>query len=175
MSSANSKKVVSRRCVGLLLGLGIFGILTAQLPAAEQSSQQSDPVPPQGFDRARDEIEKGKVESVDYNSTTVGAERRMVVYTPPGYSKDKKYPVLYLLHGIGGDETEWYKNGAPQIILDNLYVDKKIVPMIVVLPNGRVRTVHEQGRVDCDSDGRPVRGSFGYVPTRSAAAWLRAV
>jgi enterochelin esterase-like enzyme len=61
----------------------------------------------------------------------------MLVYTPPGYSKNKKYSVLYLLHGIGGDEKEWLKHGQPQVILDNLYADKKLEPMIVVLPNGR--------------------------------------
>ena len=47
------------------------------------------------------------------------------------------YNVLYLLHGIGGDETEWYNNGRPDIILDNLYAEKKLTPMIVVMPNGR--------------------------------------
>ena len=64
-------------------------------------------------------------------------KRKAQVYTPPGYSKDQKYPVLYLLHGIGGDEHEWTRGGAADVILDNLYADKKAVPMIVVLPNGR--------------------------------------
>ncbi len=64
-------------------------------------------------------------------------KRKARVYTPPGYTKDKKYPVLYLLHGIGGDENEWARGGAPDVILDNLYADKKAVPMVVVLPNGR--------------------------------------
>src|SRR5436190_1992485 len=59
------------------------------------------------------------------------------VYTPPGYVKEMKYPVLYLLHGIGGDENEWARGGSPDVILDNLYADKKAVPMIVVMPNGR--------------------------------------
>ncbi|AMV27398.1 Carbohydrate acetyl esterase/feruloyl esterase precursor [Gemmata sp. SH-PL17] len=59
------------------------------------------------------------------------------MYTPPGYTKDQKYPVLYLLHGIGGDENEWARGGTPDVILDNLYADQKAVPMVVVLPNGR--------------------------------------
>jgi enterochelin esterase-like enzyme len=63
--------------------------------------------------------------------------RKAQIYTPPGYSKNQKYPVLYLLHGIGGDEKEWTRNGAANVVLDNLYADKKAVPMIVVLPNGR--------------------------------------
>ena len=59
------------------------------------------------------------------------------LYTPPGFSKEKKYPVLYLLHGIGGDEKEWLTGGQPQVILDNLYAENAIEPMVVVLPNGR--------------------------------------
>ena len=56
-----------------------------------------------------------------------------------GYSADKKYPVLYLLHGIGGDETEWQRFATPGVILDNLIADGKAVPMIIVMPNGRAR------------------------------------
>lgn len=95
------------------------------------------PVAPEGFDKVRDNISHGKIETVEYASKTVGTNRKMMVYTPPGYSAGKKYPVLYLLHGIGGDHLEWYNNGHPEVILDNLYADKKLVPMIVVLPNGR--------------------------------------
>jgi enterochelin esterase-like enzyme len=161
MSIAHSGKMMSKRCIGVLLGLGILGILTAQLPAAEQSSQQSDPVPPQGFDRVRDEIEKGKVESVDYNSTTVGAERRMVVYTPPGYSKDKKYPVFYLLHGAGQNERAWPGGGRAGVILDNLIADKKIEPMIVVFPNGNATANTGGGG---NGRGRGGEGASGAAP-----------
>ena len=63
----------------------------------------------------------------------------MQVYTPPGYSTDRKYPVLYLLHGIGGDETEWQRFATPNVMLDNLLADGKAVPMIVVMPNGRAQ------------------------------------
>ena len=94
---------------------------------------------PEGFDKKRDGIDRGKMETVEYDSKTVGVKRKAKVYTPPGYSKDKKYPVLYLLHGIGGDENEWPRGGAPNVILDNLYADKKAVPMIVVMPNGRAQ------------------------------------
>jgi GH35 family endo-1,4-beta-xylanase/enterochelin esterase-like enzyme len=92
---------------------------------------------PEGFDAKRDGIERGKLETIEYDSTTVGAKRKAQVYTPPGYTKDKKYPVLYLLHGIGGDENEWPRGGSPNVILDNLYADRKASPMIVVMPNGR--------------------------------------
>jgi enterochelin esterase-like enzyme len=91
----------------------------------------------EGFDVVRPNIAHGKIDSIYYDSKTVGAKRKTLVYPPPGFSKRNKYPVLYLLHGIGGDEKEWLKHGQPQVILDNLYADKRIAPMIVVMPNGR--------------------------------------
>ena len=76
---------------------------------------------------------------IEYDSKSVGTTRKMQVYTPPGYSPDKKYPVLYLLHGIGGDETEWERFAKPDLLLDNLLADGKAVPMIIVMPNGRAQ------------------------------------
>ena len=95
--------------------------------------------PPAGIDKRREGIPHGKLEMIDYESKTVGTTRKMNVYTPPGYSKDKKYPVLYLLHGIGGDETEWERFAHPDIVMDNLLADGKAEPMIVVMPNGRAQ------------------------------------
>lgn len=92
---------------------------------------------PAGFDTPRNDIKKGKIDTIVYNSKTVGTKRKALVYTPPSYNKARKYPVLYLLHGIGGDEKEWLKGGQPQIILDNLYAENKLQPMIVIMPNGR--------------------------------------
>ncbi|NRF37775.1 esterase [Pedobacter sp. LMG 31643] len=90
-----------------------------------------------GFDLVDVAIPHGKIDTVSYYSKTVGNIRKAITYTPPGYSKSKKYPVLYLLHGIGGDEKEWLNGGTPQVILDNLYAAGKLEPMIVVMPNGR--------------------------------------
>ena len=95
--------------------------------------------PPADFNVVRDDIPHGKLEMIEYDSKTVGTRRKMNVYTPPGYSADQKYPVLYLLHGIGGDETEWQRFCKPDVILDNLIADGKAVPMIVVMPNGRAQ------------------------------------
>ena len=92
---------------------------------------------PKGFDSLHTDIPHGKIDTITYISKTVGNNRRSLIYTPPGYSKKKKYPVLYLLHGIGGDEKEWLNGGKPQVILDNLYSEAKLEPMIVVMPNGR--------------------------------------
>jgi len=102
-----------------------------------QSGDGKMAAPPEGFDKRREGVEQGKMDTVEYDSTVVGIKRKARVYTPPGYSKDQKYPVLYLLHGIGGDENEWPRGGAPDVIMDNLYAEKKAAPMIVVMPNGR--------------------------------------
>jgi len=101
------------------------------------SAQTFEKQAPQGFDVENKEVPHGKIDTIQYESKTVGTQRKALVYTPPGFKKGEKYPVLYLLHGIGGDEKEWFKNGTPQIILDNLYAKGKLTPMIVVLPNGR--------------------------------------
>jgi enterochelin esterase-like enzyme len=108
--------------------LAVHGIASAQ-PAIMHA--------PEGFDVFQSGIPHGKIDTLSYLSKTVGVNRKTLIYTPPGYSRKKKYPVLYLLHGIGGDEKEWLKGGSPQVILDNLYAHNKLAPMIVVMPNGR--------------------------------------
>lgn len=90
-----------------------------------------------GFDQTQPDVLKGRIDTITYPSTTVGTNRRALVYIPPGFDPEKRYPVLYLLHGIGGDEKEWFNQGAPHTILDNLYARQALTPMIVVLPNGR--------------------------------------
>jgi enterochelin esterase-like enzyme len=97
------------------------------------------PEPPAGFNVQRDNIPHGKLAMIEYDSKTVGTTRKMQVYTPPGYTTDNQYPVLYLLHGIGGDETEWEQYAHPDVVLDNLIAEGKAVPMIIVMPNGRAQ------------------------------------
>lgn len=85
------------------------------------------------------DVPHGTVSKVWYESPTLGTYRRMTVYTPAGYGSGKeKYPVLYLLHGMGGDEDAWCDLGRAVEILDNLMASGKCVPMIVVMPNGHV-------------------------------------
>ncbi len=86
------------------------------------------------------DIPHGSVTRRWYNSPTLKMDRRLTVYTPPGYeaSKKAKYPVLYLLHGAGGDEEAWMALGRASQILDNLIAEGKAQPMIVVMPNGNV-------------------------------------
>ena len=86
---------------------------------------------------AAQNVPHGNVTAVWYSSPTLGTERRMYVYTPPGYEKGKdKYPVMYLLHGGGGDEEGWISRGRANYIIDNLIASKQAVPMIVVITNG---------------------------------------
>jgi len=91
---------------------------------------------PSGFDRKKAEGIYGTLTEKSYSSTTTGATRKCYVYTPPGYDPNITYPVMYLLHGIGGTHTEWL-GGSPNEILSNLINAGKAKPMIVVLPNAR--------------------------------------
>ncbi len=95
------------------------------------------PEAPTGFKTLRPGIPHGRVELFKYDSGVTGTRRQANIYLPPGYSPEHRYPVLYLLHGIGGDENEWLGVASPNVILDNLIADGKAVPMIVVMPNGR--------------------------------------
>lgn len=92
---------------------------------------------PLGYDQYRQDISHGQMTEISYPSSVTGNTRKCMVYTPPGYTADKKYNVLYCMHGIGGDHKEWQYNGSPQNILDNLYAEGKLADMIVVFPNGR--------------------------------------
>jgi len=96
-------------------------------------------VPEAGVDYylAKD-VSHGDVRIRIYHSTVTGQWRRCVVYTPPDYdaSPDKRYPVLYLQHGMGEDETGWIFQGRANLILDNLIAAKMAVPMIIVMDNG---------------------------------------
>ena len=84
-------------------------------------------------------VPHGEVRAVWYDSPTLGAKRRMMIYLPPGYEESRqRYPVFYLLHGSGGDETVWLEQGRAAQVLDNLIASGKAVPMIVVMPNGNV-------------------------------------
>lgn len=85
------------------------------------------------------DIPHGTVAKRWYDSPGLGMDRRITIYTPPGYEKGtEKYPVLYLLHGAGGDEEAWATLGRTAQIMDNLIARKKVKPMIVVMPNGNV-------------------------------------
>jgi enterochelin esterase-like enzyme len=134
-------------------------VCTAAL-LAQAAQTPTFPNAPQGFDVRRQDVAAGRVERVEYTSSVTGGKKPAMVFTPAGYSSSQKYPVLYLLHGIGGNETHWPGPGAAAAILDNLIADKKAVPMIVVMPHGRSsnepETLSFGGR-----GGRGARGAAG--------------
>jgi enterochelin esterase-like enzyme len=120
-------------------------------------------------------VAHGRVTDVWYPSPTLNMTRRMVVYTPPGYdSGTDRYPVLYLLHGGGGDETQWSELGRAPEILDNLIVQGKIVPMIVVMGNGNITQLHAANAIATTPDqlnagamtGTPRANALGENLTR---------
>lgn len=99
-------------------------------------------------------VPHGTVSRVWYDSPALGLKRRMTVYTPAGYETGgKRYPVLYLLHGMGGDEEAWISLGRTAQILDNLIAQGKAKPMIVVMPNG-----------NASQEAAPGESSRGMVP-----------
>ena len=101
------------------------------------------------------DVDHGTVAKVWYDSPALGMKRRMSIYTPPGYetSGDRRYPVLYLLHGMGGDEEAWLTQGRAAQILDNLIAEGAVEPMIVVMPNG-----------NASQEAAPGETHFGLVP-----------
>jgi len=111
-----------KRLVGAFLFLMSSGLL----------AQTSEPT----YLQAR-QIPHGTVQSVAYKSKSLGTDRKMMVYTPPGYEQStSRYPLLYLLHGAGSDETSWTRSGKAEVILDNLLADGKLKPVVVVMPFG---------------------------------------
>lgn len=112
------------------------------------------PVPPDSFKTERADVPHGELKVVEYDSKTLGTRRLIRVYTPPGYSAARKYPVLYLHHGLGNTSTEWLRAGAP-IIADNLLADGKMQPMIIVFPQGSA------GSTAAD-ESQGIRDTAGY-------------
>lgn len=111
-----------------------------------------------GGDRADlykvNDVPHGTVSRIWYPSPTLGMDRRMTVYTPAGYEAGgKRYPVLYLLHGMGGDEEAWISLGRTAQILDNLIAQGKAKPMIVVMPNG-----------NASQEAAPGESALGLLP-----------
>mgnify|MGYP000811968688 CR=1 FL=1 len=111
-----------------------------------------------GGDRADlykvNKVPHGTVSRMWYNSPSLGMDRRLTIYTPAGYeTSGKRYPVLYLLHGMGGDEEAWISLGRTAQILDNLIAQGKAKPMIVVMPNG-----------NASQEAAPGESSRGMVP-----------
>jgi enterochelin esterase-like enzyme len=134
------------------------------------------PDPPEGFNKLREGIPHGTLTVVPYDSKTLGTKRQVRVYTPPGYSSEKKYPVLYLLHGIGGDDREWthgLNSCHADEVIDNLIADGKVQPMIMVFPDGNSsmtaenvaeREERDRARAAARASGAPAPAAAGAAP-----------
>ena len=106
-------------------------------------------------------VPHGAVATVRYYSNLAQTERMMEVYTPPGYNHDnRRYPVLYIMHGAGGNETDWIINMRANFILDNLIAQGKAVPMILVSPNGNDATIAINGPITEDNFSEELLGSI---------------
>jgi enterochelin esterase-like enzyme len=118
------------------------------------------PEPPAGFNQRREKIPHGTLTVAQYDSKSLGKHRQMRIYTPPGYSTHKKYPVLILLHGIGGSDREWVDACHADIIIDNLLADHKIKPMVIVFANGNSDRTADAGDAFA-GEGAGARGGGG--------------
>jgi enterochelin esterase-like enzyme len=152
-----SKKLHWRLFTSCLLWVALVqmavGVVPAVKAAAPVTAAAAVILPnhaPADFIQVRPDIPKGKLETITYNSKSIGVDRKAVVYLPPNYDPKQKYPVLYLMHGIGGNETHWSTLCAANKVLDNLIADKKAVPMIIVMPNGRATKEPPSGNIMAD-------------------------
>jgi enterochelin esterase-like enzyme len=132
--------------------------LSSDTPLAETENLDKYPAAPEGFNVARADIPHGEVSVVEYDSKSLGLRRMLRVYTPPGYDASRRYPVLYLHHGLGNTSTEWTQRARAPIIMDNLLADRKIEPFIIVFPSGNATAVpgdEKQGDRTQASYGEP--------------------
>jgi enterochelin esterase-like enzyme len=141
--------------------LSLIATLLAVFPAVA-FAQASLPVPPTGYDQSRSGVPEGMVSSISYPTTNHGM-RPARVYTPPSYSTATDYPVLYLHHGLGGDETSWTDGASAHIILDNLLADGLATPMIIVMPNNSMTS----SNAVIIPDLNPRAGTTATAPVRS--------
>ena len=114
--------------------LAPFALSTVLLtPAAALLAQDADRP---AWQRVRD-VPHGAVQRLEYQSKSIAKAREAIVYLPPGYERSTdRYPVLYLLHGAGGDESVWNQRMQANVILDNLIADGELEPLVVVMPHG---------------------------------------
>jgi enterochelin esterase-like enzyme len=125
----------------LLFGSSLFALGAAATGARAATLEADDrrafAPAPAGFDQARSGVAQGQLASFGYDSPVTGTRRTASVYLPPRATTLGRLPVLYLLHGIAGNQHEWSGYVHANTILDNLIADGLAVPMIVVMPNGR--------------------------------------
>jgi enterochelin esterase-like enzyme len=153
-------------------GRGSFG----PPPELGPDDKQLFPDPPQGFNQVRDDIPHGTLKEVPYDSKTLGTRRQIGVYLPPGYSTTRKYPTVYLIHGLGWNNREWTVIRHINVVVDNLIADGKIQPMVLIFPNGDstmtladIRTVGDNPRMNPGNAVHPPAAAAGGEAGASGA------
>lgn len=121
-----------------LTAIVLITLLGSCANSVSKSFIDEDYTVPPGFDSRKENVTYGTIQDIEYYSTTTSNNRKAKVIFPPYYDSNKKYPVLYLFHGIGGSENEWL-GGNPNEIVNNLVAEGKAKEMIIVIPNIRAR------------------------------------
>lgn len=159
--------MIKRLYAVALISILSLSVLIGQTAWAQQKPPVIEPDdkpafndPPAGFRDKRDDVPHGTIATVQYDSKTLSTRREMLVYTPPGYSTDKKYPVLYLLHGLNSGAGQWPYWVHADYVIDNLLAEGKIGPVVMVFPNCNANVTVENPKPD-DQEER--KGGFkGY-------------
>jgi enterochelin esterase family protein len=144
-----------------------LSLFLAVLPVMAPLAQESDTP---AYLTVRD-VAHGSVQTLSYRSKSLDREREAVVYLPPGYEQGSaSYPVLYLLHGAGGNQRTWIDDGQANVILDNLIADQRVDPFIVVMPYGYSRPRESLGNRGAGAGQAANRGAgAGQGANRGAA------
>ncbi|WP_083461274.1 RICIN domain-containing protein [Cellulosilyticum ruminicola] len=124
-----------RKSIFSVIATCLFAILFCLTLSQETFAAITPVIPPAGYDSVKN-VPHGTIKEISYYSAATKSTRKAKIYLPAGYSNNEKYSVLYLLHGIGGNESEWPNNGKPNVIADNLIAEGKVKPCIIVFPNG---------------------------------------
>jgi enterochelin esterase family protein len=143
------------RLAAVALSSALFALLCAG--ASAQEGPSTTPAP--AWQQVRD-VPHGEVLTLNYRSQSLERDREAIVYLPPGYDDSRMpYPVLYLLHGAGGDERTWTERQHAHVIVDNLIAEGRLAPLIVVMPYNYTRRLE---------DGQRRRGPAAYKPDMEA-------
>ncbi|MGC6173873.1 alpha/beta hydrolase-fold protein [Lacrimispora sp. 38-1] len=131
---------IVRKIVSAFITLAVL----LAMPVNSMGAEALPTMPPAGYDQARNNIPHGQINSITYQSSATNSQRKARIYLPPGYSTNNKYSVLYLLHGYGGSEGDWFTGGgAANVIMDNLIADGNIQPFIIVTPNANTSSISD--------------------------------
>jgi len=137
------RRLTSTSLAALWLVVSSVGVSVGASAQERGQPQTTQTAPTPAYMQVRN-VPHGEVQPITYHSRSLDREREAVVYVPPGYSTGgERYPVLYLLHGAGGDEKTWTDRQQAHVILDNLIAGGALKPFVVVMPHGYTHRLEE--------------------------------